>query len=321
MRKSNVKFASLLLAGAVTASVAFQTQAQEVKLALGMSGWTGFAPLTLADKAGLFKKHGLEVELKMIPQKDRHLALASNAVQCAATTVETHVAWNTNGVPIVQIFQMDKSYGADGLAVHGNVSNFADLKGKTIGVDAPGTAPYFGLAWMLSKNGMTLKDVKLTTLSPQAAAQSFVAGQIDAAMTYEPYLSTVRSNPQAGKILATTLDYPMVMDTVGCSPDWLKANPKAAQSLANAYFDALEMIKADPTKSNEIMGAAVKQTGEAFAKSSSFLRWQDKTANQKFFAGELQAFMKDSAAILLEAGVIRKAPTDFAAMFNTSFIK
>ena len=54
------------------------------------------------------------------------------------------------------------------------------------------------------------------------------------------------------------------------------------------------MIKADPTKSNEIMGAAVKQTGEQFAKSSSFLRWQDKAANQKFFAGELQAFMKDA---------------------------
>ena len=31
--------------------------------------------------------------------------------------------------------------------------------------------------------------------------------------------------------------------------------------------------------------------------------------------------MKDAAAILLEAGVIRKAPTDFAAMFDTSFIK
>ena len=321
MRKSNIPFASLILAGVVTASLSFHTQAQEVKLALGMSGWTGFAPLTLADKAGLFKKHGLEVELKMIPQKDRHLALASKAIQCAATTVETHVAWNTNGVPIVQIFQMDKSYGADGLAVRGNINSFADLKGKTIGVDAPGTAPFFGLAWMLSKNGMSMKDVKITTLAPQPAAQSFVAGQNDAAMTYEPYLSTVRSNPQAGKILATTLDYPMVMDTVGCAPEWLKANPKAAQSLANAYFEALEMIKADPVKSNEIMGSAVKQTGEAFAKSSAFLRWQDKAANQKFFAGELQSFMKDAAAILLEAGVIRKLPTDYSVMFDTSFIK
>ncbi|HWT21236.1 MAG TPA: ABC transporter substrate-binding protein [Variovorax sp.] len=316
-----VKVASLLAAGACAAGMAQTAAAQETKIALGMSGWTGFAPLSLADKAGIFKKNGLDVELKMIPQKDRHLALASGAIQCAATTVETHVAWNANGVPIVQIFQMDKSYGADGLAVRNDVKSFADLKGKTIGVSAPGTAPYFGLAWMLNKNGMTLKDVKTVSLEPQPAAQAFVAGQNDAAMTYEPYLSTVRANPTAGKILATTLDYPMVMDTVGCAPTWLKANAKAAAALTKSYFEALDMIKADPAKANELMGSAVKQTGEQFAKSSAYLRWQDKAANQKFFAGELTSFMKEAAPILLEAGVIRKAPEDYTAMFDASFVK
>ena len=145
------------LAAALCLAAALQpAAAQETKITLGMSGWTGFAPLTLADKAGIFKKNGLAVDLKMIPQKDRHLALASGAIQCAATTIETHVAWNTNGVPIVQIFQMDKSYGADGIAVRNDVKGFADLKGKTVAVSAPGTAPYFGLAWMLHKNGMTM---------------------------------------------------------------------------------------------------------------------------------------------------------------------
>lgn len=321
MSQTLVKMASLVAAGACVMGLAAPVQAQETKIALGMSGWTGFAPLTLADKAGIFKKNGLDVELKMIPQKDRHLALASKSIQCAATTVETHVAWNANGVPIVQIFQMDKSYGADGLAVRNDVKGFADLKGKSIGVSAPGTAPYFGLAWMLSKNGMSLKDVKIVSLEPQPAAQAFVSGQNDAAMTYEPYLSTVRSNPQAGKILATTLDYPMVMDTVGCAPEWLKANPKAAQALTNSYFEALEMIKADPAKANDIMGSAVKQSGEQFAKSSAFLRWQDKAANQKFFAGELVQFMKDAVPILLEAGVIRKAPENLDATFDASYIK
>ena len=321
MSQTLVKMASLVAAGACVMGLAAPVQAQETKIALGMSGWTGFAPLTLADKAGIFKKNGLDVELKMIPQKDRHLALASKSIQCAATTVETHVAWNANGVPIVQIFQMDKSYGADGLAVRNDVKGFADLKGKSIGVSAPGTAPYFGLAWMLSKNGMSLKDVKIVSLEPQPAAQAFVSGQNDVAMTYEPYLSTVRSNPQAGKILATTLDYPMVMDTVGCAPEWLKANPKAAQALTNSYFEALEMIKADPAKANDIMGSAVKQSGEQFAKSSAFLRWQDKAANQKFFAGELVQFMKDAVPILLEAGVIRKAPENLDATFDASYIK
>ncbi|MDF1486491.1 ABC transporter substrate-binding protein [Ramlibacter sp. H39-3-26] len=318
MNRKMVKGMALL---AVAAGVAGMAQAQETRLALGMSGWTGFAPLTLADKAGIFKKHGLDVELKMIPQKDRHLALASNAIQCAATTVETHVAWNANGVPIVQIFQMDKSYGADGLAVRNDIKGFADLKGKTIGVSAPGTSPYFGLAWMLNKNGMSIKDVKVATLEPGPASQAFVAGQNDGAFAYEPYLSTIRANPAAGKILATTLDYPMVMDTVGCAPTWLQANAKAAQALTAAYFEALDMIKAEPDKSYEIMGAAVKQSGEQFSKSAAYLRWQDKAANQKFFGGELTAFMKDSVPILLEAGVIRKAPEDLSATFDARYIQ
>ncbi|GAB3757855.1 ABC transporter substrate-binding protein [Ramlibacter monticola] len=312
--------AALLAVGACLAALA-QAASAETKVVIGMSGWTGFAPLTLADKAGIFKKNGLDVEIKMIPQKDRHLALASKSIQCAATTVETHVAWNTNGVPIVQIVQLDKSYGADGIAVRNEVRNFADLKGKTVAVDAPGTASYFTLAWMLSKNGMSIKDVKTVTLAPQPAAQSFVTGQNDAAVTYEPYLSTVRSNPAAGRILATTLELPHIQDTLGCAPDWLKANPAAAKALVDSYFQALEMIKADTTKSNAIMGEAVKQTGEAFARSSSYLRWQDKSANQAFFAGELEAFMKQSAAILLEAGVIRKMPDNWSAMYDASYIK
>ena len=35
---------------------------------------------------------------KKIPQKDRHLAIASGDVQCAATTVETWIGWNAAGV-------------------------------------------------------------------------------------------------------------------------------------------------------------------------------------------------------------------------------
>jgi len=287
---------------------------------IGYSGWTGFAPLTLAKEAGIYKKNGLDVDLKKIPQKDRHLAIASGDVHCAATTVETWVIWNANGVATKQLFQMDKSYGADGMAVRNDVQKIADLKGKTVAASAPGTAPYFTLAWMLKKNGLSVKDVKVVNLEPAAAAQAFVAGQNDAAMTYEPYLSTVRSNPQAGKIIATTLDYPMIMDTFGCTPKFIAENPKAVQALVDSYFEAIDMIKRDPAKSNEIMGADVKQTGEQFAGSSKYLRWQDKAANQKFFTGEFQQFSREAGDLLLEMGIIKQMP-DLAAIVDTSFIK
>src|SRR5689334_17108117 len=308
-----------MLAG-VAALAMGSAHAQETKVAIGISGWTGFAPITLAKEAGIYKKLGLDVDMKKIPQKDRHLAIASGDVQCAATTVETWVVWNANGVATKQIFQMDKSYGADGMVVRNDIAKIADLKGKTVAASAPGTAPYFTLAWFLRKNGLSVKDVKVVNLEPGPAAQAFVAGQNDAAMTYEPYLSTVRSNPKAGKIIATTLDYPMIMDTFGCTPKFLADNPKAAQALTDSYFDAIAMIKSDPKKSYEIMGADVKQTGAEFESSAKYLRWQDKAANQKFFAGEHAQFSKEAGALLLEIGILKSMP-DMTALTDTRFIK
>jgi NitT/TauT family transport system substrate-binding protein len=294
--------------------------AQETKVSIGLSGWTGFAPLTLAKEAGIFKKNGLDVSLKKIPQKDRHLAIASGDIQCAATTVETWIVWNANGVATKQIFQLDKSYGADGMAVRNDVKSIKDLKGKTVLASAPGTAPYFTLAWFLKKNGLSVKDVTVANVEPGPAAQAFVSGQGDAAMTYEPYLSTVRAAPDKGKIIATTLDYPMIMDTFGCTPKFLSESRTAAKALADSYFDAIEMIGKEQAKAYEIMGADVKQTGEQFGNSAKYLRWQDRAANQKFFAGELQAFSKEAADLLLEIGIIKQIPS-IADIIDTSFIK
>ncbi len=295
-------------------------QAQETKVAIGISGWTGFAPLTLAKEAGIFKKNGLDVTIKKIPQASRHLAIQSGDIQCAATTVETWVAWNANGVATKQLFQLDKSYGADGMVVRNGIAKIADIKGKTVAASAPGTAPYFTLAWFLKKNGLSVKDVTIVNMEPAAAAQAFIAGQNDVAMTYEPYLSAVRAAPQAGKIIATTLDYPMVMDTFGCTPAFIGANEKAVKAIADSYFEALEMIAKDPAKSNEIMGSDIKQTGEKFAESSKYLRWQDRAANKAFFAGEHAKFSGEAADLLLELGIIKQKP-DMGALADTRFIQ
>ena len=311
------KLLSLTLAALACAGA----NAQETKVAIGISGWTGFAPLTLAKEAGIFKKNGLDVSIKKIPQKDRHLAIASGDVQCAATTVETWVVWNANGVATTQIFQLDKSYGADGMVVKPGITKISDLKGKTVAASAPGTSPYFALAWFLKKNGLSTKDVKVVNLAPQAAANAMIANTagVDAAMTYEPYLGAVRAKPEAGRIIATTLDYPMVMDTFGCTPKFLSENPKAAKALADSYFEAIEMIQKEPKKSFEIMGADVKQTGEAFEASSKYLRWQDRAANAKFFAGEHAAFSKEAAELLMEAGIIKALP-DMGKLADTRFL-
>src|SRR3982751_3106608 len=274
---SMLKVAAVLGATMIAVPAAAQT-----KVTIAISGWTGFAPLTLAKEAGIFARNGVDVTIKKVPQASRHLAIASGDVQCAATTVETWVAWNANGVATTQLFQLDKSFGADGMVVRSNIASIKDVKGKTVAASAPGTSPYFLVAWFLKKNGLSVKDVTIVNMEPGPAAQAFIAGQNDAAATYEPYLSAVREKPSAGKIIATTLDYPMVMDTFGCTPKFIAENDAAAKALTKSYFDALDMIKSDQAKAYEIMGAEVKQSGEKFGESAKYLRWQDKEANKKF---------------------------------------
>lgn len=294
--------AAILAAGATSAS------AQGTEVAIGMSGWTGFGPLTLAVEAGLFEAQGLDAEIVKIPQKDRHLAIAAGSIQCAATTVETFMIWNANGVPIRQLFQLDMSNGADGMVARDDIESIADLEGKTIAASAPGTSPYFVLAWMLNENGLGLDDVTVANLEPSAAVTSFIAGQNDAAMTYEPYLSAVRAAPEAGRILATTVDYPIVMDSFGCTPDFIEAEPEAVAALAAGYYEALAMIEAEPEEAHRIMGADVDQTAEEFAASASYLEWQDEAANRAFMEGGIQAFYDKAGPLLVEIGIIEAVP-------------
>ena len=97
-------------------------------------------------------------------------------------------------------------------------------------------------------------------------------------------------------------------------------NPKAAKAFADSYFEALDMIAKDQAKAYDIMGADVKQTGDAFGKSAQFLRWQDREANKKFFAGEFATFSKEAADLLLEIGVIKQIP-DLSKLADTRFIQ
>ena len=310
-------FVAAVLASVVAAALPGVASAQQ-KVVIGMSGWTGFAPLSLADKAGIFKKNGVDVEIRFIPPVPRSAAIASGALNAAATTVDQHIVWSSAGIKTAQVLLIDKSNGGDGLAVRNNINSVKELKGKTINVDGPGTVQHFMLSYILQKNGMTMQDVIRTTMGAQPAAQAFVAGQNDAAVTYEPYLSTVRAKPESGKILVTSKDYPVVVDTLVFTHEFIKNNPKIVKATVDSFFEAVDMIRREPAKSYEIMGSVVKQTGEQFGRSAGFITWQDRATSKAYYAKESAEFTKFAIDILKFNRVINKEPS-LKEMVDTSF--
>jgi NitT/TauT family transport system substrate-binding protein len=311
-------FLSATTTGLLAAPAVLHAQALP-KITIGMSGWTGFAPLTLAEGAGIFRANGIDVETKFVPQRERNLALVGGSLNCVVTTVDTMILW-ASAAPLVQVLVLDRSRGGDGVAVRPAINSWADIKGKTIAVDGAGTTPYFVLAYMMRENGMSIRDVTTAALAPQPAAQAFVAGQFDGCSTYEPYLSQVRAmGADKGKILATTLDYACVVDTLAFQPAFLQANPEAVRRVVKSWYDALAMIASEPDRSNEIMGRRVNQTAEQFKASSQFIEWLDQAKNKAYVADGLPQFMQKAHTVQRETGVVRQ-DVNLGALLNTSFL-
>jgi NitT/TauT family transport system substrate-binding protein len=307
---------------AVTLGAVFCTAsawAEVPKVTLAMSGWTGFAPITLAQKAGIFERNGVEVEIKKMPTSNRHQAMASGDVQAITTTVDTHILYASSGVPVTQVLVLDTSAGGDGIAARDGISSVKELKGKSVAVQFGGV-PQFWLAYLLKQEGMKLDDVKLTNLEPKDAANAFVAGQFDAAVTYEPYLSTVRTN-NVGKIIVTSADTPgVIVDTLAFQPDYIKKNPAVVQAMVKSWFEALDMIKAKPEEAYKIMAADVNQTPEQFKDSAKFVKWYDRDMNRTYMGETLPKFMKEANEVMVEAKLVRR-PADVSTMVDASFVK
>ncbi len=311
----------LMGAAALALATSGAAAQQPTKVVLAMSGWTGFAPFTLAREKDLFRKHGVDFDIKKMPTQARHAAMAAGEVQAIATTIDTHITYVAANVPVTQVLVLDSSTGGDGVIVKKAIGSFADLKGKSVAVDNPGAVSHFWFVYLLKKNGMTMKDVKPTNLGPQPAANAFASGQFDAAVTYEPYMSGALKAVPDGKILISSKETPgVIIDTLAFQPDFIKKNPAAVKGVVAAWFEALDWAKQNPAEANKIMGADVKQSADDFGQSAARVTWYDKKANEEYFTKTMQPFMKEAADILLEGGVIKRMP-DLGQLHDASFVK
>ena len=128
-------------------------------------------------------------------------------------------------------------------------------------------------------------------------------------------------------VLARNLRPDTVAKMSAARPEFVTMLPAANRlprqqmvNIADSYFEALELIGKEQARAFEIMGADVKQTGEAFGNSAQYLRWQDRAANKAFFGGEWQAFSREAGELLLEIGIIKQMP-DLAAIVDTRFVQ
>jgi NitT/TauT family transport system substrate-binding protein len=247
-------FCGVLSAFALSLSTATNALA-EVKV--GLSDWPGWVAWYVAEEKGFFKKHGANVKLVWFANyTDSIGALSAGQLDANSQTWSDTLAPLAKGLPLKAILVNDNSAGNDALMVSPKIKNFADLKGKTVALEEFSVS-HFVLVNALVKNGMSLADVKVTNLTAGDAAAAFLAGRVDAAVVWNPWVNQIQVSGK-GKALFTSKDMP------GLIPDLLVAQEKAIKEkrkdflgMIRAWYDTVAFIQSKPDEAAQIMSKVV----------------------------------------------------------------
>jgi len=283
---------------------------------LGMSTWLGYAPLYLAKEKGFFQKQGVDVEVVVIESPaDRRAAFAADRIQGMATTVDTHVmtAAAENPIPVKQVLALDDSHGGDGMVAKKEIKSIKDLKGKTVAAQLGAGASYFWLNYVLAQNNMKLSDLKTIDMKAGDAGSAFVAGKVDAAVTWEPWLSRAKKTPFGHVLLSSDKTPGIIVDSLAFKPDFLKKRGADVKKIVAAWNEAVEFAAQNPQEADPVMAKFTGQKPEEFSKEKTGVRFYGQKENKEYFGtpkspGLLYKVTQRAADLWFELKFIKTKP-------------
>src|SRR6218665_3943840 len=168
---------------------------EKSKLAIAVGGKASFyyLPLTIAEQLGYFKAEGLEVEISDFAGGARALQAVVGGSADVVSGAYEHTINLQNKNQIFQAFVLQGRAPQIALGISTktmpNYKSVADLKGKKIGVTAPGSSTNMMANLVLSRAGLKAADVSFIGVGTAAGALTAMrSGQIDAISNIDPVM-------------------------------------------------------------------------------------------------------------------------------------
>jgi NitT/TauT family transport system substrate-binding protein len=319
---------ALVLAAVLLAGTALVTPAEAEPLKIRYSIWVGYGPLFIAKEKGFFKEEKVDVELVNIEDpKEGFVALAAGRLDGVVSTIDTMVLYLKKPNEYQYVLALDDSTGGDGIVARKEIQSIKDLKGKKVAVNE-GSVSQFFLNVVLKDNGMTQKDVEVVNMKQGDAGAAFVAEKVDAAVTWEPWLSKGKAAPH-GKILIDSKQTPgLITDVLIFPRTVIQKRTREIQGVVNAWNKAVAFWQKNPDEGNKIMAAGVGdwlKDPKVFAEVLTGVKFYDQADNKKFFGasakpGDLAKVVQNALDIWgsFDKVQVKTTPKE---LINYSFIK
>ncbi|WP_119292985.1 ABC transporter substrate-binding protein [Azohydromonas sediminis] len=251
----------VLIAGAATLAAPAVLRAQALEkpkatIAVGGKNLLYYLPLTVAEQLGYFKDEGLDISIVDFAGGARALqAVVGGSADVVSGAFEHTVNMQAKG-------QFMRAFVLQGLAPQivlgvnpktmADFKTIADLKGKKIGVTAPGSSTNVMVNFLLARAGLKPSDVAIIGVgASQGAVAAMTSGQIDAISNLDPVITLLQRGGNL-KIVSDTRDPkeaervfggPMPAGCLYAPQAFLDKNPNTAQAMANAIVRADKWIQ------------------------------------------------------------------------------
>jgi len=297
------------------------------ELTIAHSTWVGYGPLYIARDKGFFEEEGLDVDLVVMEDvKTRMPALAAGRIDVAVTTIDTVLAFYSPEHPLSYLFALDDSRGGDGIVAGKDIKTIADLKGKSIAF-TEGSVSQFFLSVLLKDAGMKLSDVNALNMSAGDAGAAFVAQKVDAAVTWEPWLTRGKDTDHGHVLVDSTTTPGLITDIMVTTNDMLEKNRPAMEGLYRAWSKAIAWQKDNVEEADEIMAKGVGgwlEDPAVFAETRAGIVFYDDVMNKTFMdpanEGGILGTIKN-AKTLGEEGGLFTIDADPASLIAADIVK
>jgi len=291
MISSYLKVSSLLFAIFVSAFLVGcsgeKTDGEIHSLSISYSEWPPDAVVYLAEEKGFFDDYGLDVNLEWVADFEETFAkVDSGEVQIWSLPLLDAVSGLQENDDWQVILVEDYSLGADAVVTLGDdISSVADLRGKKVGVEK-GTLGEFFVAILLERENMTLDDFDGVEMSAIDIPAALEAGEIDAGVTYEPYITEVVS--AGGTIIVDSAkERGAIVDVYLAKKGEIDENREAYIKVINGILDAQDFLNNNIEETAEILAEPLGISPEEVVESFEKLKIPD-------FQDNLTAFNRSS---------------------------
>ena len=229
------------------------TPAAAQKITLGFSASTAFSTAFVAANEGIFQKHGLEVEMKLVPNSSTTpAALIADSLQVATPTAPITLQAVEQGLDLVVL--AGGSYYAKGIEdvaimvrPDSPIKTAKDFEGKRVATAGLNAFLHVLFRKWMSQNGGDYKKVTFTETPFAQQLDVLRSGQVDGILAVQPFLARALESNMGRVVAYYIADLPgeTLAGWYVATRKWVEANPKQAAAFAAAIVEATALAEKD----------------------------------------------------------------------------